>query len=43
MNGLEPPEVVYEHGRIFLAATSVMRSKGDGPQQWVMRGFESSG
>ncbi|WP_409240477.1 PQQ-binding-like beta-propeller repeat protein [Streptomyces sp. PA5.6] len=42
MNGLEPPEVVYEHGRIFLAATSVTRSKGDGPQQWVMRGFESS-
>ncbi|MGW6533493.1 outer membrane protein assembly factor BamB family protein [Streptomyces venezuelae] len=42
MDGLEPPDVVYERGRIFLATTSVTRPKGDGPQQWVMRGFESS-
>lgn len=43
MDGLEPPLVVYERGRIVLATTSVTRSEGDGPNQWVMRGFESSG
>ncbi|MEU6991430.1 PQQ-binding-like beta-propeller repeat protein [Streptomyces sp. NPDC046465] len=43
MTALDPPDVVYERGRIFLAATRVERPKGDGPHQLVMRGFESSG
>lgn len=42
MTALDPPDVVYERGRIFLATTRVERVKGDGPHQLVMRGFESS-
>ncbi|WP_447040332.1 hypothetical protein [Streptomyces sp. DSM 118878] len=43
MSALEPPDVVYERGRIFFGVTHVQRMKGDGPHQLVMRGFETSG
>ncbi|MFJ2768388.1 PQQ-binding-like beta-propeller repeat protein [Streptomyces sp. NPDC087300] len=43
MTAVEPPDVVYERGRIFLAITHVERIKGDSPHQLVMTGFESSG
>ncbi len=43
MTALEPPDVVYERGRIFLSATGVARAEDDGPRLPLMRGFESSG
>ncbi|UFQ18415.1 hypothetical protein J2N69_27370 [Streptomyces huasconensis] len=43
VTALEPPDVVYERGRIFLSATGVARAEDDGPRLPLMRGFESSG
>jgi hypothetical protein len=39
----EPPDVVYERGRIFFGVIHVQRIKGDEPHQLMMRGFEASG
>lgn len=42
----EPPDIVYEHGRIFLAKPDLSRLKGDAddaPRLPVMEGYESSG
>jgi hypothetical protein len=42
----EPPDIVYEQGRIFLARTDLSRLKGDaveGPRLPVREGHESSG